>query len=58
MKEQMEAKNKHKKNEKQLFHGTNAKSVDSINSQGFDRGFAGNKGNVTQDPVIRCDATC
>ncbi|XP_075881704.1 protein mono-ADP-ribosyltransferase PARP14-like isoform X2 [Nelusetta ayraudi] len=41
MKKQLEVKNNHKNNERQLFHGTNAKSVDWINNRGFDRGFAG-----------------
>lgn len=40
------------------FHGTEAKLIDSINSQGFDRSFTGISSNVTQDPVINCDAMC
>lgn len=58
MKKQLELKNKHSNNERQLFHGTDAKSVDYINSRGFDRGFAGTHGTVTRDPVISCDVTC
>ncbi|XP_039902752.1 protein mono-ADP-ribosyltransferase PARP14-like isoform X3 [Simochromis diagramma] len=41
LKKQMEAKNKHKNNEKLLFHGTRAKSVDLINDKGFNRSYAG-----------------
>lgn len=58
MKKQLEVKNNHKNNERQLFHGTAAKSVDWINNRGFDRGFAGTHGNVKQDPVVSCDVTC
>lgn len=57
MKKQLESKNKHNNNERQLFHGTDAKSVDYINSRGFDRGFAGTHGTVTQDPVISSGVT-
>ncbi|XP_023254108.1 poly [ADP-ribose] polymerase 15-like, partial [Seriola lalandi dorsalis] len=41
MKKQLEVKNKHTNNEKLLFHGTGAKSIDLINNQGFNRGYAG-----------------
>uniref|UniRef100_A0A3P9AY49 Poly [ADP-ribose] polymerase n=1 Tax=Maylandia zebra TaxID=106582 RepID=A0A3P9AY49_9CICH len=41
LKKQMEAKNKHKNNEKLLFHGTRATSVDLINDKGFNRSYAG-----------------
>ncbi|XP_071380642.1 protein mono-ADP-ribosyltransferase PARP14-like [Centroberyx affinis] len=44
MKKQLEEKNKHKNNEKQLFHGTGSKSIDLINSQGFNRSYAGAHG--------------
>uniref|UniRef100_A0A3Q4GBX0 Poly [ADP-ribose] polymerase n=1 Tax=Neolamprologus brichardi TaxID=32507 RepID=A0A3Q4GBX0_NEOBR len=40
------AKNKHKNNEKLLFHGTKAKSVDLINNKGFNRSYAGTNGAV------------
>ncbi|XP_070760235.1 protein mono-ADP-ribosyltransferase PARP14-like isoform X2 [Enoplosus armatus] len=41
MKKQLEVKNKHTKNEKRLFHGTGANSIDLINKQGFNRSYAG-----------------
>ncbi|KAL3975250.1 hormonally upregulated Neu-associated kinase [Sarotherodon galilaeus] len=41
LKKQMETKNKHKNNEKLLFHGTKATSVDLINNKGFNRSYAG-----------------
>ncbi|XP_035513982.1 protein mono-ADP-ribosyltransferase PARP14-like, partial [Morone saxatilis] len=41
MKKQLEVKNKHTNNEKRLFHGTGAKSIDLINKQGFNRSYAG-----------------
>lgn len=44
LKKQMEAKNKHKNNEKLLFHGTRATSVDLINNKGFNRSYAGTNG--------------
>ncbi|XP_056232020.1 protein mono-ADP-ribosyltransferase PARP14-like [Seriola aureovittata] len=44
MKKQLEVKNKHTNNEKLLFHGTGAKSIDLINNQGFNRGYAGAHG--------------
>ncbi|XP_029915316.1 protein mono-ADP-ribosyltransferase PARP14-like isoform X2 [Myripristis murdjan] len=40
-KKNMEEKNKHKNNEKQLFHGTGSNSIDLINNQGFNRSYAG-----------------
>ncbi|XP_026075337.1 poly [ADP-ribose] polymerase 14-like isoform X2 [Carassius auratus] len=43
-KEEMEGKNKHKNNEKYLFHGTAADKTDHINSHGFNRSFAGMHG--------------
>lgn len=50
MKTQMEVKNKHKNNERQLFHGTDGDSVKFINQRGFDRGFAGTHGNIPDAP--------
>ncbi|XP_026129270.1 poly [ADP-ribose] polymerase 14-like [Carassius auratus] len=43
-KEEMEVKNKHKNNEKLLFHGTDTYKTDQINNQGFNRSFAGMHG--------------
>ncbi|XP_041643514.1 protein mono-ADP-ribosyltransferase PARP14-like [Cheilinus undulatus] len=40
-KKQLEKKNNHKNNEKQLFHGTGASSIDLINEHGFNRSHAG-----------------
>lgn len=57
MKKQLELKNKHSNNERQLFHGTDANSVEYINTRGFDRGFAGAHGTVAHDPVISCEVT-
>ncbi|KAF5893659.1 poly [ADP-ribose] polymerase 14-like isoform X1, partial [Clarias magur] len=37
----LEKKNKHKNNEKLLFHGTSSQNIDKINLRGFDRGYAG-----------------
>uniref|UniRef100_A0A3Q3ILY1 Poly [ADP-ribose] polymerase n=2 Tax=Monopterus albus TaxID=43700 RepID=A0A3Q3ILY1_MONAL len=44
MKKQLEAKNKHTNNEKVLFHGTDANSIDLINNKGFNRSYAGKNG--------------
>uniref|UniRef100_A0A4W6DZF5 Poly [ADP-ribose] polymerase n=1 Tax=Lates calcarifer TaxID=8187 RepID=A0A4W6DZF5_LATCA len=41
MKKQLEVKNKRTNNEKLLFHGTGANSIDLINNQGFNRSYAG-----------------
>uniref|UniRef100_UPI0037E75BC7 protein mono-ADP-ribosyltransferase PARP14-like n=1 Tax=Semicossyphus pulcher TaxID=241346 RepID=UPI0037E75BC7 len=41
MKKQLEVKNQHQNNEKRLFHGTGANSIDLINTQGFNRSYAG-----------------
>ncbi|XP_076587780.1 protein mono-ADP-ribosyltransferase PARP14-like [Chaetodon auriga] len=41
MKKELEMKNKHTNNERVLFHGTEAKSIDLINKQGFNRSYAG-----------------
>ena len=51
VKTDLEVKNKHTNNERQLFHGTGPKSIDLINKQGFNRSYAGQHGN---DPVNRC----
>uniref|UniRef100_A0A671LYU6 Poly [ADP-ribose] polymerase n=1 Tax=Sinocyclocheilus anshuiensis TaxID=1608454 RepID=A0A671LYU6_9TELE len=40
-KEELEDKNKHKNNEKRLFHGTGPDKTDQINNHGFNRSFAG-----------------
>jgi len=40
-KKTMDAKNGHKDNEKQLFHGTDADSVPHVNQNGFNRSYAG-----------------
>ncbi|KTF86262.1 hypothetical protein cypCar_00021683 [Cyprinus carpio] len=43
-KEELEDKNKHKNNEKLLFHGTGPDKTDQINNHGFNRSFAGMNG--------------
>ncbi|XP_050977095.1 protein mono-ADP-ribosyltransferase PARP14-like isoform X2 [Labeo rohita] len=43
-KEELEDKNKHKNNEKLLFHGTGPDTTDQINNHGFNRSFAGMHG--------------
>ncbi len=43
-KEELEDKNKHKNNEKLLFHGTGPDKTDQINHHGFNRSFAGMNG--------------
>ncbi|KAL1266729.1 hypothetical protein QQF64_002404 [Cirrhinus molitorella] len=43
-KEELEEKNQHKNNEKLLFHGTGHDKIDHINSNGFNRSFAGMNG--------------
>ncbi|XP_049989289.1 protein mono-ADP-ribosyltransferase PARP14-like [Alexandromys fortis] len=37
----MDEKNGHERNEKQLFHGTEASSIPHLNSNGFNRSYAG-----------------
>nr|XP_048310117.1 protein mono-ADP-ribosyltransferase PARP14-like isoform X5 [Myodes glareolus] len=37
----MDEKNGHERNEKQLFHGTEASSIPHLNSHGFNRSYAG-----------------
>ncbi|XP_007543095.1 poly [ADP-ribose] polymerase 14-like isoform X1 [Poecilia formosa] len=44
LKKQMEVKNKHTNNERLLYHGTGANSIDLINSKGFNRSYAGMHG--------------
>ncbi|XP_029295286.1 protein mono-ADP-ribosyltransferase PARP14-like isoform X2 [Cottoperca gobio] len=41
MKNKLEVKNKHTNNERKLFHGTKAESIDLINTHGFNRSYAG-----------------
>ncbi|KAG1971163.1 protein mono-ADP-ribosyltransferase PARP14-like [Pimephales promelas] len=43
-KEELEDKNKHKNNEKRLFHGTGPDKTDQINHHGFNRSYAGTHG--------------
>lgn len=40
-KKQLDSKNKHQNNEKLLFHGTGADSIEQINEHGFNRSYAG-----------------
>ncbi|XP_060895070.1 protein mono-ADP-ribosyltransferase PARP14-like [Labrus mixtus] len=57
-KKHMEKKNNHTKNERQLFHGTGADSIDLINKDGFNRSYAGKHaamyGNGTYFAVDPC----
>ncbi|XP_041642867.1 protein mono-ADP-ribosyltransferase PARP14-like [Cheilinus undulatus] len=57
-KKQLEKKNNHQNNEKQLFHGTGAGSIDLINEHGFNRSYAGKHaavyGNGTYFAVDPC----
>ncbi|KAJ8342153.1 hypothetical protein SKAU_G00320810 [Synaphobranchus kaupii] len=39
--ESLDTKYGHKKNERRLFHGTHAPSIDAINLHGFNRSYAG-----------------
>lgn len=50
LKKQMEVKNKHTNNERILFHGTGANSIDLINNRGFNRSYAGAHGNQISHP--------
>ncbi|XP_043106136.1 protein mono-ADP-ribosyltransferase PARP14-like isoform X1 [Puntigrus tetrazona] len=43
-KQELEDKNKHKNNERCLFHGTGPDKTDQINNHGFNRSFAGQHG--------------
>ena len=42
--------------ERKLFHGTDGKSIDAINTQGFNRSFCGRNGRCIQEPITsnRC----
>ncbi|XP_063060299.1 protein mono-ADP-ribosyltransferase PARP14-like [Engraulis encrasicolus] len=42
-KEELDQKNNHTNNEKRLFHGTAADSIDKINNSGFNRSYAGSQ---------------
>ncbi|XP_038559138.1 protein mono-ADP-ribosyltransferase PARP14-like isoform X2 [Micropterus salmoides] len=44
LKKQLEVKNQHTNNERRLFHGTGANSINLINTQGFNRSYAGTQG--------------
>ena len=37
--------------ERRLFHGTDGKSIDAINSQGFNRSFCGKNGRCIQESI-------
>uniref|UniRef100_W5KS01 Poly [ADP-ribose] polymerase n=1 Tax=Astyanax mexicanus TaxID=7994 RepID=W5KS01_ASTMX len=43
-KNHLDEKNKHKNNEKKLFHGTGSNNIDTIDKQGFNRSYAGMHG--------------
>ncbi|KAL6472153.1 hypothetical protein MHYP_G00183410 [Metynnis hypsauchen] len=43
-KKHFEEKNKHKNNEKRLFHGTGPQNIDKIDHRGFNRSYAGMHG--------------
>ncbi|KAL6472150.1 hypothetical protein MHYP_G00183380, partial [Metynnis hypsauchen] len=43
-KKHFEEKNKHKNNEKRLFHGTGPQNIDKIDHRGFNRSYAGTHG--------------
>ncbi|XP_007231225.3 protein mono-ADP-ribosyltransferase PARP14 [Astyanax mexicanus] len=43
-KNHLDEKNKHKNNEKKLFHGTGSDNIDTIDKQGFNRSYAGMHG--------------
>ncbi|XP_063060298.1 protein mono-ADP-ribosyltransferase PARP14-like [Engraulis encrasicolus] len=42
-KDEFDQKNKHTNNEKRLFHGTTANTIDKINNHGFNRSYAGSQ---------------
>lgn len=52
----MDEKNGHGGNEKQLFHGTEASSIPQLNSNGFNRSYAGKNGKeaCNQLPQVGC----
>ncbi|XP_036450537.1 LOW QUALITY PROTEIN: protein mono-ADP-ribosyltransferase PARP14-like [Colossoma macropomum] len=43
-KNHLDDKNKHRNNERRLFHGTGSDKIDKINHQGFNRSYAGTHG--------------
>ncbi|XP_034055195.1 protein mono-ADP-ribosyltransferase PARP14-like isoform X3 [Gymnodraco acuticeps] len=43
LKKLLDVKNKHNNNERKLFHGTRADSIDFINKRGFNRSYAGTR---------------
>ncbi|XP_036450536.1 protein mono-ADP-ribosyltransferase PARP14-like [Colossoma macropomum] len=43
-KKHFEEKNRHRNNEKRLFHGTGAQNIDKIDHRGFNRSYAGTHG--------------
>lgn len=52
----MDEKNGHERNESQLFHGTEASSILHLNSNGFNRSYAGKNGKeaCNQLPQMGC----
>ena len=40
-------------NERQLFHGTDAKNISAINTQGFNRSFCGVNGKSSYIAAVR-----
>uniref|UniRef100_A0A3Q1FWA0 Poly [ADP-ribose] polymerase n=1 Tax=Acanthochromis polyacanthus TaxID=80966 RepID=A0A3Q1FWA0_9TELE len=53
MKKQLEVKNKHKNNERLLFHGTGSNAIDLINKQGFNRSYAGAHGDNNNTTMMQ-----
>ncbi|KAI4900851.1 hypothetical protein NFI96_003772 [Prochilodus magdalenae] len=45
-KKHLDDKNKHKNNERKLFHGTGSENIDKIDDRGFNRSYAGMHGAV------------
>ncbi|KAL6472151.1 hypothetical protein MHYP_G00183390 [Metynnis hypsauchen] len=43
-KKHLDDKNKHRNNEKRLFHGTRCDNIENIDQRGFDRSYAGTNG--------------
>ncbi|KAI4878324.1 hypothetical protein NFI96_031569 [Prochilodus magdalenae] len=43
-KKHLDEKNKHKNNERKLFHGTSSENIDKIDDRGFNRSYAGMHG--------------
>ena len=50
-KKKMDRDNGTRNNERQLFHGTAAQNVPKINTQGFNRSFAGSNGTLQIGPA-------